>query len=238
MIHIWEVGKNEHLPDKALIMLAAAHPDMSREALSELTIGQRDGYLLDLYEETFGSGIEACVRCPQCGEHLEITMSTSDIRVSDEAAPGEGGRPLKLIEGDMELVFRLPTTTDLVAITGCKDAQSARRLIVQRCVQQATAEGQPVAIEQLPAGAVNKLAARMGQCDPRAEILLVLECPACGHTWQALFDIVTFLWREISACARRLFMEIHALASAYKWSEADILSMSPARRQFYLNTVT
>jgi hypothetical protein len=27
---------------------------------------------------------------------------------------------------------------------------------------------------------------------------------------------------------------VHLLASAYGWSEGDILSMSPVRRQFYL----
>jgi hypothetical protein len=95
-----------------------------------------------------------------------------------------------------------------------------------------------VAVEQLSAEVLNKLAARMAECDPRAEALLALRCPVCGHTWQTIFDIVTFLWHEISTSAKRLLMEVHALASAYKWSEADILSISPARRQFYLNTVT
>jgi hypothetical protein len=52
-----------------------------------------------------------------------------------------------------------------------------------------------------------------------------------------MFDIVSFLWTEIAAEAKRLLREVHILASAYGWREADIFSLSPLRRQFYLEAV-
>ena len=77
----------------------------------------------------------------------------------------------------------------------------------------------------------------MAEVDPQADVQMDLTCPACGHQWQALFDIESFFWREISAWANRILREVHALASAYGWRESDILSMSTWRRQTYLNLI-
>ena len=78
----------------------------------------------------------------------------------------------------------------------------------------------------------------MAECDPQAEVLIDMECPDCGHRWQMLFDIAAFLWTEIAVAAKRLLREVHTLARAYGWREADILSLSAARRQFYIEMVT
>jgi hypothetical protein len=77
----------------------------------------------------------------------------------------------------------------------------------------------------------------MGEADPQAEVQLALACPACRHQWQVSFDIVSYFWSEINARSQRLLWEVHALASAYGWREADILAISPQRRQFYLEMV-
>jgi hypothetical protein len=68
-------------------------------------------------------------------------------------------------------------------------------------------------------------------------VLLGLHCPLCSHSWQALFDIASFFWTEISAHARRLLREVDALARAYGWSEAEILGLSASRRQAYLELI-
>ena len=74
----------------------------------------------------------------------------------------------------------------------------------------------------------------MARADPQADVTFSITCPACGHAWQAIFDIVSFFWREVNAWSYRLLYEVHLLASAYGWREADILAMSPWRRQCYL----
>jgi hypothetical protein len=77
----------------------------------------------------------------------------------------------------------------------------------------------------------------MSNADPMADIHLALNCPSCEHKWMAPFDIVAFLWREISAAARRLLREVHTLASAYGWTESEILALSPVRRRAYLEMI-
>jgi hypothetical protein len=73
--------------------------------------------------------------------------------------------------------------------------------------------------------------------DPQSAIDLSLTCPACGHAWQATFDIADFLWREVTARARRLVSDVHTLALAYGWREDDILAMGDGRRRMYLDLV-
>jgi hypothetical protein len=50
--------------------------------------------------------------------------------------------------------------------------------------------------------------------------------------------VVSFFWMEVESWAYRILRQVHALASAYGWSEGDILAMSPWRRQFYLEMVS
>jgi len=238
ILRIWEIGRNQHPPDKALTILSASHPKATWVQLADLTIGQRDGCLLDLREKTFGSIIRGFAECPKCAEHLEFTMSTSDLRILQEPGSVAKEKPLELTAENIKLKFRLPNSVDLATVVGCESAQSVHSLIVQRCVLEATANGKPITVEKLSAEVTTKLAARMAECEPQTETLLEFQCPACSHKWQMIFDIAAFLWKEISIQAKRLLREVHTLASAYKWREADILSMSPIRRKYYLDMVT
>ena len=81
------------------------------------------------------------------------------------------------------------------------------------------------------------LAAEMSARDPQAEVLLDLTCPGVRREWQAVFDIAAYFWAELAAEAKRLLREVDALARAYGWREADILALSPRRRQAYLELV-
>jgi hypothetical protein len=78
---------------------------------------------------------------------------------------------------------------------------------------------------------------RLASADPLAETRLALACPSCHHAWDAGFDIGQFVWAEVEALARRVLWEVHALASAYGWSESITLALSPARRAMYLQLV-
>ena len=61
-----------------------------------------------------------------------------------------------------------------------------------------------------------------------------IHCPKCGSRWHSTFDIVSYFWSELEVRAKRQLWEVHTLAAAYGWSEADILDMSPMRRQLYM----
>lgn len=234
VLKVWEKGQAEHRLDKALTLLHAAFPDTARNELAELSIGQRDACLLTLRELTFGSKLNCFAECPGCEDDLEFVISTSDIRL----LPGSCEKKHELEIGEALIQYRMPNSLDLAAVAECGDVDTACNLLVRRCVVQVIRDGATVNWSELPALAKEKLAAHMAEQEPQADVILDLHCPACGHQWQTVFDIVSYFWTELNTEARRLLYDVHTLALAYGWSESDILSMSDTRRQLYLGMVT
>ncbi len=236
ILQIWEIGQSQHPIDRALTLLTFACPDRTAQELASLSIGQRDAYLLTLREMTFGSKFDAFAECPQCGEQLEFAMNIGDIRIVELVEPQV--QQYSLVAEGVELQFRLPNSWDLAAIVGYQDVNAANWKLIQNCLLQASRDGVAVNYSELSASAIAQLASQMLECDPQAEIIFDLNCPACNHSWQVLFDIVVFFWKELSVEAKRLLREVHQLARFYGWREADILSMTAMRRQFYLDMVS
>lgn len=235
ILKIWELGQNQHPIDRALTFLAFACPEKSADELAALSIGQRDAHLLTLRELTFGSKMESYAECPKCGEKLEFTIGVADIRVAESL--GTKKQEYTLASGEYQLNFRLPNSRDLASVIGYQDLNTVRNLIGQSCVLQIKREGVEINYHDLPAFVITQLAESIAEYDAQAEILLNLICPACNHSWQVLFDIVAFFWSELNTQAKRLLREVHILARYYGWREADILSMSNNRRNFYLDLV-
>lgn len=230
LLRAWETGQDRHPLDRALILLGAAYPGLTWDELAALSVGERDARLFALRERTLGPRLDSYAECPRCGEGQEFGVAVADLR----AAPNDEEEIRELSMDDLSLRFRLPDSRDLGSAAACQDADEARALLVRRCVLQAERDGLPLASDDLPDEAISELARRMSGCDPLAEVLLDLRCPSCDHAWQALFDIASFFWKELAAQASRLLGEVHMLARAYGWSEADILGMDAHRRQFYL----
>ncbi len=234
LLGVWEAGEDQHPLDRALTILATACPELTWDELATLSIGQRDARLLALRERTYGPRLDAFVECPQCSESLEFDVTVADLRTAEP----DTEETLQLVTNGFELRFRRPHSRDLAAALECRDPRTAHDLLVQRCVLQARREGAPLAAGELPTDIAAELSRSMSEHDPQAEVLIDLRCPSCRHHWQALFDIVTFFWTELAAHAQRLLREVHALARAYGWREADILGMSARRRRFYLEMAT
>jgi hypothetical protein len=238
IVQIWEIGQGQHPLDRALTLLSFAVPELTWDDLASLAIGQRDHYLLTLRELTLGSRMDGFAQCPQCQELLEFDLNVRDVRVRGSGFEvGAIAPTYKLTVEGVEVEFRLPTSRDLAAIVHCRDLAAARLQLAQRCTVQVSQNGVAVAIEHLPAAVLTQLGDRMVEFDPQAEVLLDLSCPACHHSWQVLFDIVSFFWAELNVQAKRLLREVHTLARFYGWREADILAMSAMRRQCYLDMV-
>jgi hypothetical protein len=240
-LRVWEEGLNQSPPERALTMLAAACPEATWEDLARLSIGQRDARLLALRELAFGSTMAGLAACPACGEQLEFDLNAADILTgpSREQEPGCGE-----VAG-YRVQFRLPDSLDLLAAatqgtstpSGARDS-AARGLLLERCLLSVSENGEEVAVDQLPAEVAEAVGNWIAQADPQADVQLDLNCPACLHRWQAVFDIAAFFWNELDAWAYRILRQVHVLASAYGWREADILALSPWRRQCYLEMVS
>jgi hypothetical protein len=235
LLDIWEQGLLDHPLKRVLRLLAVAYPEWSVEQWKEMPVGLRDGCLLNIREALFGPNLNCVTTCPNCNEHLEIALSTVQIRAAPTEALASGIYSISL--EDCELQFRLPNTSDLLSIASVSEQILARRMLFERCILQAKRNGVSLEKSDIPDGLAGAAATRMSELDPQADVQIALTCPACSHQWLAIFDIASYLWTEMNGWALRILDEIHRLASAYGWSEADILALSPMRRQLYLGMI-
>ena len=98
-------------------------------------------------------------------------------------------------------------------------------------------KGKSIPFGKLPGKVLNVLVQQMSKADPQATTISNVTCPVCSHKWQITFDIVSYFWTEIEVWAKRMLRDIHVIASAYGWSEREILQLTPRRRQYYLQMI-
>jgi hypothetical protein len=77
---------------------------------------------------------------------------------------------------------------------------------------EAQHQGVRVPPEDLPEEIVTALTAQMEEQDPQADVRFSVSCPVCGCSWQTIFDIVSYLWIEVTVVARRALLDVHELA--------------------------
>jgi hypothetical protein len=231
LLSIWEWGLARSAVRLVLMLLASAYPECKPESLARLSVGQRDSLLFTLRESVFGQRMISLVKCPVCGEELEFDFISSDICVRYE----ESRQEMQYIsDSGFDVQFRLPNSLDLAAIDRIEDLAVAEKLLLSYCLRSSKKDGEEIPVDQLPDEIVDAIAEQMARSDPSGDIQMAIVCASCGHEWMQIFDIVSFFRHEIDTWARRVLLEVHLLASAYGWKEADILAMSPNRRQIYL----
>lgn len=235
LLKVWESGTAQNAAVRGLLLLSAARPSEAEESLQELSVGSGDAVLLSLREKLFGRELQCLATCSACGEPVELTFAVDDIRtvhVRDGSSHRVG------VHG-CSVQFRVPTVADLLAIAGGTDGDAAERQLLTRCILQACDErGSSVRVEDLPPDLIESIEQRMSEVDAQADVDLDVACPACDEHTSAQFDIVGYLWAEIDAWARATLGEIHVLASAYGWTETQILELDAVRRRTYLGLIT
>jgi hypothetical protein len=234
LLRIWEQGRTMPIQRRALAILISGCPNNTWDDLVELSVGERDRRLIRLRELTFGPSVKGLALCGHCHEQMELTVDTREL-----TGPRPVGEPTPVLVAGMQhhITLRPPTTADLLALDPEQSLDQARRQLIRRCVVSTGKEGQGVVQHILSDEVIDSLPAQASKSDPMDEVYLDVRCPSCKNSSQVLFDIVQLLWDEIATAAKRLLWEIHHLARAYAWREADILTMSSSRRQMYLEMV-
>lgn len=225
LLALWESGRHRHPLDRALLALGAAVPDANYESLADWSLGRRNKALAELRCHCFGNRLHGWIACSECGEKLEFEMDGRAFAGEPDADGPDG--PIVVNTQS----FRLPTSRDLAAAANESSPLRAAIRLVENC----RLSGDDLA--HWSSDHLEEIGHRMAEADPLAETRLTLRCPSCGQAREEIFDIASFLWEEIDARARRILLEVHALASAYGWGEAEILSLSESRRAIYLAMV-
>jgi hypothetical protein len=233
LLNTWEQGAGRTLPEKALLLLDAACADGEPGDPALLSIGERDARLLQLREWMFGSQLLNIADCPTCNERIEWINNVTDLRVPASELPAA---TFNMQVENYDIQFRLPNSYDLSKAASREYSLNPKRLLAE-CIISAHKDAREYDATELPAQVFELLDERMGTADPQANIVMNLSCPACGHTWEAQFDIVSYLWTEIDNWSKHVLQDVAMLAAAFGWSESQVLNLSAQRRQLYLDIV-
>ena len=205
----WETGAARQPLDRALAILWAAGAAQDCDP-ADLPLGERDARLLSIRANSFGPVMPARALCPACDAEMEMDLNAEDLA---QALAQSGG-------GDA--AWRPLTSRDLAAVAD-QDGDAVIDTLRRR-----------LGIDEAD---TDKIAHQIEALATAAELSTQITCAACDTDWTETLDVAAHVWADISTATQRLLGEVADLAAAFGWSEADILSLSPARRAVYLDRV-
>jgi hypothetical protein len=227
MLEVWERGQDYHAIDRALLFASLANSLSQVESLADLPIGVRDAKILELHAAVMGPNISAIINCSNCSEMLEFSIDSRELHQS------------KITSMDLLCVevgtwkFRIPTSRDLARVAHIPDTDNAAAALLRTCWVSDGSEAEPDWSNEL----MEAVEDQMEELDPQGDLNLDFNCDHCEHNWQSAFDISEVFWGEVEVYAKRLLMDVHLLASAYGWTEPDVLKLSDTRRAAYIDMV-
>lgn len=227
LLQAWERGRARPLAERADCALRIM-PE--HEQTIPATLFERDAALLRLRVALHGPLTDAVVLCPACGSEFDVQVDLD--RIEQHAVAAEA---VSVTVDGFRAVVRPPEPGDLSGIDGL-DAPALADVLFRRCVAEATFHDEPIAVSALPGSvrlAASRALSQLGMESPAADLI----CGDCGADWRAPIDIARMVLRDIDAWVTQQLDDVHRIASAYHWTERDILALSPARRQFYLEAI-
>jgi hypothetical protein len=230
LLDTWERGQQRGPAHRGLFLLQAAFPDVPGDQLADIPIGGRNRLLLALRARLFGLDLEGVTVCKGCGETLEAQLP---LPPENELAPIPPANIHDLSCDGTDIRYRLPTTADIMKLPAC-ELDVAVRWLLLRCIVGVTHDGVDEPASALPLETAERVARALSESDPDGVVELIVTCPHCEESTAVQLDPATFLWDEVDQWAWRVVGEVHDLATAYGWSESEILAMTPWRRQAYL----
>ena len=230
LLAAWEVGAAAAPIDRAPSLLRSLGAVPSDLSVERLTVGQCDARLFALRREMFGDTLDAVSTCPACATEVQMAVPLDRL----QPQPAERPAPTITLSHDgYSVTCRIPLNEDLRALA--QRGEDARvEDLLDRCVVQARgADGRALAAGELPYEIAGIVVDALAANDPGAQTAIAVRCP-CGAEWADELDIRSITWADLTAWVGRTLTEVHQLAHAYGWSEADILAMSATRRRWYL----
>jgi hypothetical protein len=219
--------------------------NVSPEMVRSLCIGDRDALMLHLRRITFGERMDCVLACPEtnCEEQMDFSLIAGDL-ISHPYLQSQFWHRSRIVEDNRcyEVIFRLPNGGDqeASALEAIKSSSynNAIDLLLNRCVRSVITDDGEESDSKLPF-ILPKISDIIAKLDPQAEIVLEMVCPACNHSFSASFDPSEYLIREIiENPIDHLYRDVHLLAYHYKWSEGEIMSMTPRKRRRYIELLT
>lgn len=229
LLDAWERALADHAGERALRVLEVMCDD-GGERLDHCSPGQLNRLVLAARSVLFGDTCDTVAECPGCCAHLEASIPLAEL--ANDESTGPAARELTL--GQLRVIYRLPTWRELCTLTD-QSVDSAAGELLESCVTSIESGAGALVLSDVDTSTRQAIDEAICAADVDALIEVQLSCPECGQTACLPMDPGSFLWDELNRWALTTLSEVAELAVAFGWSQADILAMTPWRRQAYLS---
>jgi hypothetical protein len=214
---------------------------VTSDIVGSLSVGDREALLLHLRRLTLGDTMSCMLKCPACGEKLDLALDISELLLPSYPLACEVHETqVRTDDAVYRVRFRLPNGDDQErsAALAVSAPDAAAELILRRCIHEIIDQQTGEPAQAVPVAVADALAGKMAELDPQAEILLDLVCADCGVSFQTPFDVADYFFQEIRGRDSDLHRDVHLLAFHYHWSERDILRLTRRKRLLYLELLS
>lgn len=231
-----ETAPDDGVPARVTAVLAAALEHVGGEVATPdlvrgLCLGDRQFLARQLAARLGRDEIWLTAGCGYCGGGFDFQVRQSALPVK-EAGPDEPWAEVQSRLGPCRL--RPPTGADQEAVAAIADDAEALRALAARCLQ--SVDGAPVEAGsriELGDGELAVIEEALEAVSPEVALWVRARCPHCDSE----NDVWVDPYLGLRGRRDELFVEIHTLASAYGWTEEQILGLPRERRQTYLRLV-
>ncbi|MGP0628525.1 hypothetical protein ACTRW9_02335 [Nitrospina sp. 32_T5] len=165
--------------------------------------------------------------CPSCKAVFDVRLSPSELPIKP---PGEGYPFVTVPTRYGRLRFRVPTGADQECIAGLEDEARAVPVLLQRLLVDGQNNPSDLEFSEEDVAAIESAIESVA---PELVVWVPTKCPECKTETRVEIDPYACL----QSGRHGLLREVHRLASAYHWSERDIMEMPRDRRRRYLALV-
>ena len=231
IVAAWEAASGLSPPRRTARLLVWSGGAVDEASALELDVATTASLLWASYADAFGPTADMVVACGSCGAALEAEIQLphgAAVRTPHATAARVAGFEVRVPTlGELDRVHGRPDAGAqlrawcVVPIDGRQPSPSAPHVGDAGCAEMDWADVD---------AAVDELA---GTAALHAHVV----CPECDAGFEATLDPGALVWDRIRLEAPRLLAEVTVLAQAFGWSESEILGLSDARRDAYLNLV-
>ncbi|MBS9405394.1 hypothetical protein KG088_17440 [Halomonas sp. TRM85114] len=165
--------------------------------------------------------------CDACGARFDLRLSLTDI---PRTGAGSGFPVAEVSTSLGRRRFEAPNGGHEEALASMRDDEDPRRVFAALCGLSEAAEAEAIRFDLHDLARID---AALEAVSPDVADSVEAFCPDCGSACQARIDPLTFAFPLVETLLR----EVHVIASAYCWTEPEILDLPVARRRAYAELI-
>jgi hypothetical protein len=206
----------------------------NHEQIWNMSVSERIACLIAIVALTEQArSFNAIAQCEStaCRKTIEIELPIANLL---ELRPKENDRTLfNYSVGERPLAFRRPTGRDqeVWRNTPFVDLESASVAMARSLLSGPSDE------IDWNAPLLEMVGAAFEEFDPLASFRVDCYCPHCERTASLPINLQTVCLRRLQHTQRELIYHVDRLATAYGWTEEEIVAIPPSRRQHYLRLI-